>query len=122
MNKQKGFTLIELLVVIAIIALLMSILMPAPNRVKGQARIVACQGRQKQWAVIFTMYTNDNNGSFHNRPFGNEYEKMWPHAVLNPGERRGCSSANSPPTDADGRYRRNQSSLTLPNRARRHTP
>jgi hypothetical protein len=24
------------------------------------------------------MYTNDNNGFFHDRPFGTDYEKMWP--------------------------------------------
>ena len=44
MVKRKGFTLIELLVVIAIIALLMAILMPALQRVRQQARRVACTG------------------------------------------------------------------------------
>jgi len=69
MPEKKGFTLIELLVVIAIIALLMAILMPALNRVKMQARATACQGKLKQWALIFAMYTNDNEGYFHDRPF-----------------------------------------------------
>jgi len=59
-----GFTLIELLVVIAIIALLMAILMPALQRVKKQARTVACQANLHQWALIWAMYTEDNNGYF----------------------------------------------------------
>ena len=62
MSKRKGFTLIELLVVIAIIALLMSILMPALSRVKKQARKVVCQGNLKQWALIWKMYCDDNDG------------------------------------------------------------
>lgn len=65
MTKQKGFTLIELLVVIAIIALLMAILMPALQRVKEQAKTVACQGNLKQWGLIISMYTGDHNGYFH---------------------------------------------------------
>ncbi len=60
-----GFTLIELLVVIAIIVLLMAILMPALQRVKGQAKAVACQSNLKQWGIYFSMYTQDNNGYFH---------------------------------------------------------
>jgi prepilin-type N-terminal cleavage/methylation domain-containing protein len=99
MKKKKGFTLIELLVVIAIIALLMSILMPALNRVKGQARTVACQGRQKQWSLIFAMYTNDNNGYFHNRPLGSSYEKMWPQfyqSYYSDPKLRCCPSAQNP--------------------------
>jgi prepilin-type N-terminal cleavage/methylation domain-containing protein len=62
MCKRKGFTLIELLVVIAIIALLMVILIPSLNRVKKQAKSVSCQGQIKQWALIFAIYTNDNEG------------------------------------------------------------
>lgn len=64
MRKLKGFTLIELLVVIAIIALLMAILIPSLNRAKKQAKVVVCQANLKQWAVIFSMYTNENNGYF----------------------------------------------------------
>ena len=65
MRKRKGFTLIELLVVIAIIALLLAILMPALQRVKKQARAVACQANLHQWALIWAMYTEDNSGYFH---------------------------------------------------------
>jgi prepilin-type N-terminal cleavage/methylation domain-containing protein len=61
----KAFTLIELLVVIAIIALLMSILMPALQRVRKQARAVACMSNLKQWALLFFMYTDDHDGRFY---------------------------------------------------------
>jgi prepilin-type N-terminal cleavage/methylation domain-containing protein/prepilin-type processing-associated H-X9-DG protein len=67
MSNRRGFTLIELLVVIAIIALLMSILMPALQRVKNQAQKVSCQARLKQWGLIFKMYTDDYDGYFNNR-------------------------------------------------------
>lgn len=63
-TPAKGFTLVELLVVIAIIALLMSILMPALSRIKKQAQDVMCQSNLKQWALIFSMYTEDYDGYF----------------------------------------------------------
>lgn len=66
MEKRRGFTLIELLVVIAIIALLMSVLMPALERVRRQARGVGCMSNLHQWGLIFAMYTQDNNGYFYN--------------------------------------------------------
>lgn len=64
MRLRKGFTLIELLVVIAVIAVLMAVLMPALNRVKKQARSVACMARLKSWGLMFKFYTDDYNGKF----------------------------------------------------------
>ena len=68
MDKRRGFTLIELLVVIAIIALLMAILMPALQRVRKQARSVACLSKLKQWSLFFAMYAEDYNGRFMGGP------------------------------------------------------
>ena len=64
--NARGFTLIELLVVIAVIALLMAILMPALNRAKKQAKGAACKMNLHQWAVIWSLYTGDYDGSFPN--------------------------------------------------------
>jgi len=63
-HKFGGFTLIELLVVIAVIAILMSILMPALQRVREQARNVTCRANLKQWNLIFAMHTEGNDGRF----------------------------------------------------------
>jgi prepilin-type N-terminal cleavage/methylation domain-containing protein len=65
MGRRRGFTLIELLVVISIIALLMAILMPSLQRSREQGKTVVCQSRLKQWGLVFSMYTGDNNGYFH---------------------------------------------------------
>ena len=63
MGGKKGFTLIELLVVIAIIAVLMAILMPALERVKEQARGIACMSNQKTMGLAYVMYADDNDSS-----------------------------------------------------------
>jgi prepilin-type N-terminal cleavage/methylation domain-containing protein/prepilin-type processing-associated H-X9-DG protein len=80
MKKPKGFTLIELLVAIAIISLLMAILLPTLNRVKSQARTVACQSNLHQWGLMFSTYVIDNNGKFFVSAAGNTWvEPMQPY-------------------------------------------
>lgn len=61
---KKGFTLIELLVVIAIIAMLLSILMPALQRVKATAKGVVCMTNVRRLSVGMQLYFNDNHDYF----------------------------------------------------------
>ena len=105
MRKQNGFTLIELLVVIAIIALLMSILMPALQRVKLQAKSVACISKLKQWGLFFSMYAGDFDGRFMGGP-GTRVPNRWVSALGDyykwDDEFTCCPNATKPWIDENG--------------------
>jgi prepilin-type N-terminal cleavage/methylation domain-containing protein/prepilin-type processing-associated H-X9-DG protein len=57
---NKGFTLIELLVVIAIVVLLVSIMMPALNSAREQAKLAVCTAQLSGIGKAVLQYVNDN--------------------------------------------------------------
>ena len=66
-GQGPGFTLIELLVVISIVALLIAVLLPALSEARKQARAAVCQGRLRQWGVVFCMYVSEGDDAFLDR-------------------------------------------------------
>lgn len=63
--SRRAFSLLELLVVVAIVAILLSILMPALREGRAQARRTRCLANQRQIALGWQLYLQDNGECFY---------------------------------------------------------
>jgi len=68
--RNGAFTLVELLVVIGIIAILMSVLFPALQKVREQSIRTECAAYMRQWGQALSAYGAQNKGYFPNNTRG----------------------------------------------------
>jgi len=88
-HRTRGFSVIELLVVCGIIAVLISIIVPVVNRIRGQARLTLCASNLRELSHAFNQYIAENRGIVPR--YGNfaPDKPIWVHKVMNQLHGRG---------------------------------
>ena len=89
MDERQGLTLVELLVVVGVVTSILPLvlctrlLMLAQQRQSqmGQVQTLPCQANLQQWALVFAMYTEENDGYFFSGGGGAD-GRWWMDATL----------------------------------------
>jgi prepilin-type processing-associated H-X9-DG protein/prepilin-type N-terminal cleavage/methylation domain-containing protein len=87
-QRLNAFTLVELLVVIGIIAILISLLLPALNNAREQARVAQCLSNLRTIGQAMNMYTAEFKGwgvpgFIRQQPNGGRGEETWFTILVN---------------------------------------
>ncbi|MBI1336071.1 MAG: DUF1559 domain-containing protein [Phycisphaera sp.] len=91
--QAKGFTLVELMVVIAIIVLLIALLLPALNKARYAARLVACKGNLRQIALAHNTYAIDSKNWY---PFNPTHDPAYVDGMFRQFYPTGTNPITSP--------------------------